>query len=86
MSDMTFVVGYVSGVRFYAQAQCYEALKRGMMARECVEFLDVDGEPGCVSGKWLDAIYLSSPESRKTMVAFDKALDDEKENEDPSWK
>ena len=84
MSDLTFVIGRVNGLCFQAQAEYYDALRAGMFSKECVDFVDVDGAPSCVNGKWLDTIYLSSPESRENTRVHDKALEEEHE-EEKSW-
>ncbi|MEE8607936.1 MAG: hypothetical protein V3S55_10035 [Nitrospiraceae bacterium] len=81
----TFVVGFVNGVRFYARAEFFQDLRSAMMDKTCVDFIDVDGEPGVANGKWLDAIYLSSPESRERKRAHDKAMEDEAPEEPEEW-
>lgn len=82
--ESIFVVGFVSGVRFFAKAECFGDLRNAMVNKTCTDFVDVDGEPGVSNGRWLETLYLSSPESRERKRAHDKALDDEVPDE--PWK
>lgn len=76
-----YVVGYLGGMKFFAKYECYGKIRRAMMNNECVEFIDVDGEPCTVNGFLIEGIFASTEQTRKDRHTFEETLksNDEKE-------
>ena len=83
-SELTYVVGFITGQRFHAKAEYFDDIKDAMASKSCTDFIDVDGEPGFVNGRWIETIYLTSPKSRAHKVAHDAAVSGETPEE--PWK
>ncbi len=73
----TYVVIHLNGLRVYAVYTEYERLHKGMIKEVPIEFIDIEGQLNVVSGKYVDLIWISTPESRAMGRAHDEMVEAE---------
>lgn len=84
----TYLFGWIASAKFHARIEHWEDFVSAMKKKEVIEFIDVDGERSVINAKYIDSIYISTPESRENSRAFFKWEEEENppEEKDEPWK
>jgi len=78
----TYVFGWIGAAKFHAKIEHFEDFISAMKKKEVIEFIDVDEERSAINAKYIDSVYVSTPESREASRAFYKQEKEEDEEEE----